>query len=266
MVYLCFQRKTSYKSAKEMAHNNVGMHCICKSPCRCCTLSQACRVLHALWAWAHDACAQGCASPLSSGYCLCKQVAKMSHLKQVEIIDPLVCAQSIADELAEGWVAEGQPAARGDTIGLVLEPLGPEVSKVLEDGILDDFTVDSCNSIDRVTGHNGKISHPHKPMYTIYCQSQVLQIWKSCFLLPVAVSTGMSCTNDSNLLVLLATMMPGDDLADCLLSCCMQQQPIMTGLTHFSPLTSSMTDMREILSQSSPRRARKSCRKRQLMS
>lgn len=72
----------------------------------------------------------------------------MSHLKQVEIVDPVVCPQSTADELAEGWVAEGQPAARGDPIGLVLKPLGPEVSEVLEDGVLDDFTVDSCNSID----------------------------------------------------------------------------------------------------------------------
>jgi len=71
----------------------------------------------------------------------------MTHLKQVDIIDPLICPQCVADELAEGWVAEGQPAARGHPIGLVLKPLGPEVGEVLEDGVLDDFTVDSCNSI-----------------------------------------------------------------------------------------------------------------------
>lgn len=84
------------------------------------------------------------------------------HLKQIQIIDPLVSAKGVADELAQRGVAESQPPAGGDTIGLVLKPLRPEVGKVLEDGVFDDLAMDGCHTVDRVTGHNGEISHAHK--------------------------------------------------------------------------------------------------------
>ena len=85
------------------------------------------------------------------------------HLKQIQVVDPLIGAKGVTDELAQRGVAESQPPAGGDTIRLVLEPLRPEASKVLEDGVLDDLTVDGCHAIDRVAGYNGQVCHAHKP-------------------------------------------------------------------------------------------------------
>lgn len=87
----------------------------------------------------------------------------MVHLKQIQIVDPFISAKGVTDELAQRGIAESQPAAGGDTIGLVLEPLGPKVGKVLEDGVLDDLAMDGCHTIDRVTGNNGEVRHAHKP-------------------------------------------------------------------------------------------------------
>lgn len=88
----------------------------------------------------------------------------MVHLKQIQIIDPLISAKGVTDQLAQRGIAEGQPPAGGDTVGLVLEPLGPEVGKVLEDGVLDDLAMDSCHTVDRVTSNNGEVCHAHKPV------------------------------------------------------------------------------------------------------
>lgn len=47
--------------------------------------------------------------------------ASVAHLHLLEVSDPQVTAQHLRDQLAQRWVAEGQPAALSDTIGLVLE-------------------------------------------------------------------------------------------------------------------------------------------------
>ena len=53
-------------------------------------------------------------------------------LQQVSLSDPLVSAQSLCDEACQLRVAVCQPAARGDTVGLVLELLWSQLIKVLQ--------------------------------------------------------------------------------------------------------------------------------------
>lgn len=83
----------------------------------------------------------------------------IGHLELCEIIDPVLRAQCLSDELAQRWVAEGQPPSRRHPVGLVLEALWPEVCKVLEDGVLDDLAVDCCHTVHRVAGNYGQVCH-----------------------------------------------------------------------------------------------------------
>lgn len=54
-------------------------------------------------------------------------------LESVQVANPLIAAQPLGDDSAQLGVAEGQPAARGDSIGLILELVGPQLVEAVED-------------------------------------------------------------------------------------------------------------------------------------
>lgn len=85
------------------------------------------------------------------------------HLQGIQVVDPGLAAEGGGDELAQGRVAEGQPAAGGDAVGLVLELQGPQVGKLLEDGFPDDVRVDGRHPVDSMARHHCQVRHPHIP-------------------------------------------------------------------------------------------------------
>ena len=79
------------------------------------------------------------------------------------MVDPGLAAECVGDEGAQGGVAESEPAAGGDAVGLVLELLRPQVGKLLEDGFLDDVRVDGRHPVHSMARHNRQVRHPHIP-------------------------------------------------------------------------------------------------------
>ena len=88
---------------------------------------------------------------------------KAAYLEEVQVLDPVVRAQSCSDECCQLWVAVSQPAAGGDAVGLVLELLGEHLHEVLEDVGLDDLAVDSGHAVHCLAADCGKEGHVHKP-------------------------------------------------------------------------------------------------------
>ena len=88
----------------------------------------------------------------------------------VEVLDPLVAAQGLGDQLPQAGVAVGQPPAGGHAIGLVLELLGVNLVEVLEDGVLDDVGVDGGHPVGGLAADDGHERHVDEP-------AQSHQIW-----------------------------------------------------------------------------------------
>mmetsp|Transcript_12733 Transcript_12733/g.53542 ORF Transcript_12733/g.53542 Transcript_12733/m.53542 type:complete len:680 (+) Transcript_12733:784-2823(+) len=82
--------------------------------------------------------------------------------EQVEVRGPHGGAQRLGDGVGERGVAECQPAALRDAVGLVLELVGPELVEVLEDGLLDELRVDRRHAVDGVAGHQRQRGHAHR--------------------------------------------------------------------------------------------------------
>lgn len=61
-----------------------------------------------------------------------------AHLEALGVVDPALVAQGLGDQLTQRRVAEGQPAARGDAVGLVLELLRENVVEGPKDVVLQD--------------------------------------------------------------------------------------------------------------------------------
>lgn len=72
---------------------------------------------------------------------------------QIQLADPSVGAQFRCDQIGHHGVAECQPAALGDPVGLVLKFLGHDRGKVLENRGLDQLRVNRSNTIHRVAAH-----------------------------------------------------------------------------------------------------------------
>mmetsp|Transcript_40127 Transcript_40127/g.103876 ORF Transcript_40127/g.103876 Transcript_40127/m.103876 type:complete len:708 (-) Transcript_40127:720-2843(-) len=79
-----------------------------------------------------------------------------------EVGDPLLRLQLVGDKGAEAGVAERQPAALRDAVGLVLELLRPEVVKVGEGLLLDDLRVNGGDAVDGVRRHERQEGHADK--------------------------------------------------------------------------------------------------------
>ena len=61
-----------------------------------------------------------------------------ARLQAVQVVDPGVAAERLGDEVAQRGVAEGQPAAGRDAVGLVLEALWEHIEEGLEDIVAQD--------------------------------------------------------------------------------------------------------------------------------
>ena len=75
------------------------------------------------------------------------------------VLDPLVRPQRLGDQRGLPGVAEGEPAARRDAVGLVLELLRLQRVKVLEEVVLQDLRVDRRDAVDGRGPHDGQVGH-----------------------------------------------------------------------------------------------------------
>ena len=70
-----------------------------------------------------------------------------------------VAAHPILDQLGQLRVAQAQPAPGGDTVGLVLEPLGEHVVPVLKAVVLQDLGVDGGHAVDVGAHIDAEVGH-----------------------------------------------------------------------------------------------------------
>ncbi len=81
----------------------------------------------------------------------------------VQVLDPLLAAQGLGDELPKAGVAVGQPPAGGHAVRLVLELLGVHLVEVLEDGVLDDVRMDGRHPVGGFAADHGHERHVDQP-------------------------------------------------------------------------------------------------------
>merc|ERR1719321_1822587 len=85
--------------------------------------------------------------------------AALQALEQGHVRDPLLRPELLREQCPETRVAEGQPPALGDPVGLVLELLGPHIVELLEDGLLDEAAVDGGHPVHSVRGNQREVGH-----------------------------------------------------------------------------------------------------------
>ena len=75
-----------------------------------------------------------------------------------QVLDPAV-ADGLHDQTGEVGVRQQEPAARRDTVGLVVEPLGKHVSEIPHRSPAQDLRVDGGDAIGAVGANNGQMRH-----------------------------------------------------------------------------------------------------------
>ena len=83
-----------------------------------------------------------------------------------QILQPIgVLGKAVADQfLQQGGqfrVGLAEPAAVGDAVGDVQEPLRRVLVVVVEDGLFEDLGVQGADAVDLVAGGQAEIMHPH---------------------------------------------------------------------------------------------------------
>ena len=87
-------------------------------------------------------------------------VSKLFELSElVQVGDPGVRTRQASQQCRQARVALVEPAARGDSVGLVVEALRPDIVPVLQRFALNDFRVQSGNTVDGVRGVAGNPRH-----------------------------------------------------------------------------------------------------------
>ena len=87
-------------------------------------------------------------------------VSKLFELSElVQVGDPGVRTRQASQQCRQARVALVEPAARGDSVGLVVEALRPDIVPVLQRFALNDFRVQGSHTVDGVRGVAGDPRH-----------------------------------------------------------------------------------------------------------
>lgn len=68
----------------------------------------------------------------------------------IHVQNPFVVLCSFGVEVGQQGIGGNNPSSGCHTVGLVLELLGIELAEILEEGMLDEFAVDGCYTVDCV--------------------------------------------------------------------------------------------------------------------
>ena len=85
--------------------------------------------------------------------------AVVEHAQLAQVDQPVVGTDLLGDQLAQLGVAQSQPAALGDAVGLVEEALGIDLIPLLEQIVLENLGVQLCHAVDIGAGIGGKTRH-----------------------------------------------------------------------------------------------------------
>ena len=86
---------------------------------------------------------------------------QLFELLQLHQIDHPSVADAVADQPTQPLVAPSQPAALGDTVGLVVELLRPQLVKITKQPRLQQCGMQFGNAVDREAADDRQVGHPH---------------------------------------------------------------------------------------------------------
>ena len=92
--------------------------------------------------------------------CLCLLVIRVysQTLQMAQIGDPVV-SDMISDPACQKRICMQQETSLGDTVGLVVKLLGEHLVELLQFLIFQDFRMQSCHTVDGITGSNCQMCH-----------------------------------------------------------------------------------------------------------
>ena len=73
----------------------------------------------------------------------------------------------LVEQVAQPGVAQGQPAARRDAVGLVVELVRPQLVEVVEQPLLEQLGVQFRHAVDREAADDGQIGHADLGLVTL---------------------------------------------------------------------------------------------------
>ena len=95
--------------------------------------------------------------------------------QRVDVVEELR-ADGVGDEPGQAGVALLQPAARGDAVGLVVDPVREHPVQILEQRLLQELGVHRRHAVDRVRADEGEVAHAHPPLAGLVDQADVADL------------------------------------------------------------------------------------------
>ena len=90
-------------------------------------------------------------------------------------IPPPALAQAGVEQVGQGGIGDGEPAAGGDPVGDVGKSLWPKSGEIMEQVLAQQFAVQLGHPIHLVAADNGQVGHAHPPLGTFLDQGKLFQ-------------------------------------------------------------------------------------------